>query len=215
MTQEQLKKDIFDYWGNNASSWKRCAIDLLLASEVIFANFATMEFNAENGFDQDHIKFSGILAPAIMLQGYAIEAALKANWIAQGKVVALNGQYKISAITKDNHDLVRIAKELCFPLLPDEDEVLERLTLYTTSLGRYPVTKSSTKYPVITRNTILQSQSQIPLDLKKHCDTTKIIFERLIVEIDGHLRVNFFITDEDVPEDEFNGFVGSELTKIV
>jgi hypothetical protein len=178
MDHEKLNVESFDYWGNNASIWKRKAIDLFLASEVIFANLAKMPFNADQGEDQDHLKYSGTLNPAIMLQGYAIEVALKAFWISKGNKVAKNGEY--SFIKPDNHNLVKIADAAKFDLIGAEKDILQRLSVFVKAYGRYPITKKALDAP----------NQGLPWNLDEDGEVVKNLFERIIQNLEKNLPDN-------------------------
>lgn len=89
----------------------------------------------------DCLKYGGVLFQAAMLQGFAVECLLKCLWIVQGNTVAEDGEYKIAAIKRENHDLVQIAAAVGFPISSDESDALAKLSGFARSFGRYPIAK--------------------------------------------------------------------------
>ena len=89
--------------------------------------------------DDRHIDGLLILAPQLMIAGYAIECLLKGIWVKQGnQIVKGDGSY--AGVTgASDHDLVQLAQVIQFSLTDQEKDVLKRLSFYVTSGGRYPV----------------------------------------------------------------------------
>lgn len=76
-----------------------------------------------------------------MLRGFAVECILKAVWISQGNQIVEDGKYKgIPGVNQ--HNLVELSKAIGLALSDKVKELLSRLSIYTTSIGRYPIAKS-------------------------------------------------------------------------
>lgn len=76
-----------------------------------------------------------------MLQGLTIEVYLKAYWLHTGHKLAKDGKYGIDTLRKDNHNLANIASAVLFSISKSEQEVLDMLSLFVSSYGRYPITR--------------------------------------------------------------------------
>src|SRR5262249_1101662 len=62
----------------------------------------------------------------------------KALWVKRGNVLALQGKLqRISGV--GNHELLQLADTLGFKCKPNERDLLKRLSLFMTSVGRYPI----------------------------------------------------------------------------
>lgn len=144
MTPDQTDIANFDQTANDPSLWTMRAEDLHLAATVLRAKVTSLKLYTDHTDLPDSLealKYAGIAFQSAMLQGFAIEAFLKAYWMTQGNEVATNGEYKIPTIKKDAHDLPLIADGVGFTLSQQEREVLGRLSLFVSSYGRYPITK--------------------------------------------------------------------------
>jgi hypothetical protein len=74
----------------------------------------------------------------IMLRGFALECLLKALWIKRGNVLASQGELqKIPGV--GSHELLQLTQELAFKCKPNERDLLKRLSVFMTSVGRYPI----------------------------------------------------------------------------
>ena len=140
----------FDKAANDPKLWTMRAEDLYLAAHVLRDKVTSMPFEPEKDLTaaSQVLRYSGIVFPSVMLQGFAIEAFLKAYWITEGNTVSQNGEYKIPTIKRDAHDLPLIAAGVGFKLSAREREVLARLSLFVSSYGRYPITKKCRQNPM-------------------------------------------------------------------
>jgi hypothetical protein len=143
MASDKANIEQFDRTANDSKQWAMRAEDLHTASQVLRDKVTSLKFDIENdpaGAVRD-MKYAGLTFQSAMLQGFSIEAFLKAYWLVQGNKVAEDGHYNIPSIKHDSHDLPSIAVGVGFTLSTDEREVLTRLSLIVSSYGRYPITK--------------------------------------------------------------------------
>ena len=143
MASDKTNIEHFDQTANDSKIWVLRAEDLHTASAVLREKVTSLKFDLENDLEGAlrEMKFAGIVYQSAMLQGFSIEAFLKAYWLVQGNKVAEDGQYSIPSIKRDSHDLPSIADGVGFTLSTEEREVLSRLSLFVSSYGRYPITK--------------------------------------------------------------------------
>jgi hypothetical protein len=148
MPSDQYDKSDFDRTANDPAFWITRADDLYLSAKILYDKSDSMTSQVEQTSDTEQIaalfralRYSGIVFPATMLLGFSVETLLKAFWITQGNTVSDDGEYKILTIRHDNHNLPLIADGVGFKLSDREREVLERLSLFVSSYGRYPITK--------------------------------------------------------------------------
>jgi len=148
MASDAKNIDAFDTNANNSELWRLRGLDLHTAAEVLRqkASDAMKQPNWSNlSLDDpgvaDCLKYAGLLFQAAMLQGFAVECLLKCFWIAQGNTVAVNGEYKIENLTRENHNFVQIAAAVGFAISAEESAILAKLSGFARSLGRYPIAK--------------------------------------------------------------------------
>lgn len=140
MISDDENKRFFDKAANNLELWLHRADDLFIASNVLMERIESKKSSKPSFFDTNP-KIYGIIFPAIMLRAFAVECFLKALWISKGNKVATNGVYKIHPLKKEDHDLVEISKSVGFTLHSNEEEILNRLSKFGKSFGRYPVAR--------------------------------------------------------------------------
>ncbi len=128
---------MYDWAGNSVAAWVGSADSLLAAARVLRADRdASGVAPLSVG---DAVPDTGHTQPSeLMLKGYALECLLKALWVKRGNKLALNGilqRVKGAAA----HDLVQLSQKVGLAISPAEQDVLKRLSLFTTSVGRYPI----------------------------------------------------------------------------
>lgn len=140
--------EVFNRTANDPELWRLRGLDLHTAAEVLRARALEgmrkpdwSNLKLDDPGIADCFKFGGILIQAAMLQGFAVECLLKCFWIAQGNTVAEDGEYKIEAIKRENHDLVQIATAVGFGISSEESDALATLSGFARSFGRYPIAK--------------------------------------------------------------------------
>jgi hypothetical protein len=140
--------EVFNCTANNPDLWRLRGLDLHTAAEVLRdsalegmrkPNWSNLSLD-DPGV-ADCLKYAGLLYQAAMLQGFAVECLLKCFWIAQGKTVSEDGEYKIETIKRENHDLVQIAEAVGFAVSSEESTALAKLSGFSRSFGRYPIAK--------------------------------------------------------------------------
>ncbi len=79
-----------------------------------------------------------------MLRGFAVECLLKAVFVKRGNRLAVSGVLQRMAGVV-SHDLVQPAHKLGLNFTDPEKDVLKRLSLFMTSIGRYPISANWTR----------------------------------------------------------------------
>lgn len=150
MNLQELDKDTFDNTANDANMWLLHANDTHVASQVLREKaVGTVKVDMQDvAGSLASLQYAGLIPVGGMLQGFSIEAYLKAFWLLKGNKLAKDGVYKLDTLKKDNHDLSAIADAVGFRLSADERHVLSRLSHFVTSYGRYPVTKKWSTNPM-------------------------------------------------------------------
>lgn len=143
MSTEQENKDHFDATANNKGLWVMRANDLHVASRVLRERVASIRIDS-----LDDLEYAGLGSTAAMLQGFAIEVLLKAYWLAQGNPLGDDGEYSLPTLKRDAHQLHIIADAVGYTISSAEREILERLSLFVSSYGRYPVAKRWQQNPL-------------------------------------------------------------------
>jgi hypothetical protein len=131
----------FDRRGNDPAMWRAYARQLHGASVTLSA----LSIAALRAICAQKVELPGDLlghsAPAAMLRGMACECYLKALGLQRGKfVLASGGRFnrRIPGL-KNQHDLLRLARLVDFPLIsPEEERALRDLSRAITA-GRYPI----------------------------------------------------------------------------
>jgi len=152
MPSHDFDKAQFDRSANDKDTWRMRGTDLHMSSKVLREKFTSLsaDFDPENNLAASFnvLLHAGLPTQAAMLQGFSVEVLLKAYWLHQGNKLAEDGEYALPGLKKDNHDLCAIAEVVGFDLSDAEKEVLGRLSLITSSYGRYPVTKKWHQNPM-------------------------------------------------------------------
>lgn len=148
MASDAKNIEVFNRTANDPELWRLRGMDLHTAAEVLRekALEGMRKPNCSNlSLDDpgvaDCFMYAGLLFQAAMLQGFAVECLTKCFWVVQGNAVAEDGEYKIDAIRRENHDLVQIATAVGFTISADEWAALEKLSGFARSFGRYPIAK--------------------------------------------------------------------------
>jgi hypothetical protein len=125
--------------GNDHNAWASSAGDLLAASRLL--RKLRGAFDVESVGIGDAIPDEGRVHPTeLMLRGFAVECLLKAVWVRRGGTVCVDGKY-VGVKGANDHDLVQLCDANGLSFTEPERNVLKRLSLFTTSVGRYPVPK--------------------------------------------------------------------------
>ena len=74
----------------------------------------------------------------MMLRGFAVENMIKALWVKQRNPIVRGGKY-IGVARAGDHDLVQLADAVGLTTDVESRDVLQRLTVFTTFVGRYPI----------------------------------------------------------------------------
>lgn len=141
----QDDKDAFDETANNKETWRMRAEDLHTSAALLRGKFVELSdnFDPEKNLlgSLEALKYAGSIYVSAMLQGFAIEVYLKAYYLHTGNKLSEDGEYGIDELKNDNHKLHLIADAVSYQITPEERDVLERLSLFVSSYGRYPITK--------------------------------------------------------------------------
>jgi hypothetical protein len=141
----------FDLLGNTPIIWRVYGRQLLSTSATLLASWnegmrASLANEPSSGDWVSH------LGPAAMLRGMAAECYLKALGLERGKfLLASGGKFnrKIPGL-KNQHDLVRLAGIVDFPLLGTDEERAMRALARGITAGRYPIPTSADQFARLT-----------------------------------------------------------------
>lgn len=164
MASDADNKAWFDQTANDPALWRLRGLDLHTASRVLRERATdavnTLDWlshpSSEPGV-QECRDYSGLAFQAAMLQGFAVECLLKCLWLVNGNSIATDGEYTFLNAKCDNHDLVRIAREVGLPLSPAEAMSVGKLSEFSRSFGRYPISKSWHRQPLVKSEFGIQS----------------------------------------------------------
>ena len=149
MPSDQQNSEDFDRWANDADAWLLHARDLHTSATLLREKFTETQVDSPDPIEglQRALPFIGLPFVAAMLQGFSIEAYLKAFFIRAGNPVSKDGRYSISGIN-DSHNLVSIADGVKFGISTAERDILAKLSLFVSSYGRYPITRRWQQAPL-------------------------------------------------------------------
>ncbi len=135
---EIKERQEFDDAANNYREWSFTAFELLHAAEVLKKQ--NLKFKESNPLLNPR-PYMGSWTE-LMLYAFALECLIKSLWVRQGNKLAENGKYK-NLINHENHNLLKIAKKVNFPILlnPHLEIILEKLSYIGKNIGRYPIPK--------------------------------------------------------------------------
>jgi len=137
MLSESRQIAMYDQVGNLPAAWEMSADSLLAAASLLRA----ARENSGTAPPQvgDPVSEGEKSQPSeLMIRGFALECFFKALWVKKGNQLASGG--KLQPIKgAAPHDLLQLADTVAFQCGPNERDVLKRLSLFTTSVGRYPI----------------------------------------------------------------------------
>ena len=140
--EEKLLKRHYLKLGRNPVNWVKEAAELKRAAGILYkevlADYNEMKTGTWTG---KHY----IFAQYQMLTGYALQCLLKAIYIKKNKEKAA---IDIDKFTHKSHDLKALANSLRVKVSREELDLLDRLTEYVASAGRFPIPR---KYEFITQ----------------------------------------------------------------
>ncbi|MDP3028211.1 MAG: hypothetical protein Q8O04_01675 [Deltaproteobacteria bacterium] len=123
--------------GNDHSAWMSSAEDLLAASRML--RKLKNAFDIESVGVGDTIPDEGRIHPVeLMLRGFAVECLLKALWVKQGGTICSDGEY-VGVLGAGDHDLLQLCNANKLTFSQNQRDVLKRLSVFMTSIGRYPI----------------------------------------------------------------------------
>ena len=125
--------------GNWHITWALSADELLSASRLLRKHRYAFDYKKLRVGD-DIPDEGKILSPELMLRGFAIECLLKALWVKRGGVICVDGKYT-GVKGAGDHDLRQLAHVNGLRFTERQRDVLKRLSIYMTSVGRYPIAK--------------------------------------------------------------------------
>jgi hypothetical protein len=131
----------FERAGNNSNAWRASVVPLLAAADALR--------DASNPSKTSSPRPDGLIhGPEMILRGFAVECLLKGLWVKHGNAIATQGKYIGVQRVKD-HDLVGLANVVRQPLTSDQRHVLELLSVYITTVGRYPIPKHAEQLRIV------------------------------------------------------------------
>jgi hypothetical protein len=127
----------YDKVGNDHNAWASSADGLLAASRLLRTLRTT--FDLESVAVGEAIPDEGRIHPAdLMLRGFAVECLLKALWVKQGGTICIDGKY-VGVTGAGDHDLLQLCDANKLSFTDHQRDVLKRLFIFMTSVGRYPI----------------------------------------------------------------------------
>jgi len=137
---EEFQREQFDKLGNTPLAWKMSAGNLLAASAILRAQSANFDHSSPEAGDSipDAVRVHPV---DLMLRGFALECLLKAIWLKRGGVLCADGEY-LSIKGAADHQLLQLCDVNALQFSPAQRDVMNRLSLFTTSVGRYPLARN-------------------------------------------------------------------------
>lgn len=128
---------MYDKAGNDWNAWASSANYLLASARVLRAARDAADLAATKPGDPlpDGEKVG---ACEFMLKGFALECLFKGLWVKRGNVLARDGKLQRIRGAAD-HDLLQLSQKLAVRFSSVERDVLKRLSVFMTSVGRYPI----------------------------------------------------------------------------
>jgi len=134
LTVQEQKFD-FDRAGNDPLCWYRMAQSLHASARILFKKYkeVCIEMNkVKEGIAPIEIFIN---EQSLLLEGFALEAALKGLFAEQGGTIAKDGKI----IIKKSHLLIYWCEQTSIVPDTEEKKILTILSLLITSYGRYPI----------------------------------------------------------------------------
>jgi hypothetical protein len=132
---------IHEETAHNAQAWYYCAETLYESAEFLLGGLhagPAGKLLTDKGKMDSHYNSHGLLL------GYALECICKGLWVAQGGHLAAKG--KLTGIRgASDHDLLALVRKVGVTLSTGERDVVNRLSYWITTAGRYPVPVRSTQ----------------------------------------------------------------------
>ena len=141
MMSESQRAKQFHAIGNDPQAWRMSADELFATARVLKRQreAVSRDENRPGDLVPDE---SRVGAVEKMLQGFAVECLLKALWIKQGYRLADEGRFVRVSGVKDQHDLRQLAKVVGLTTDGEQNGLLDRLSVFTKTVGRYPIPTS-------------------------------------------------------------------------
>lgn len=140
MLSEERQRKNFDATGNCPMAWIQAAERFMASVRILRGH--TNNFDPTRGETGDPIPDEGLALSVVpLLRGFAIECLLKALFLKKScGYLAENGKY-IDITGAGANELVQISNAVSVTFSADQRDVLKRLSIYMTSVGRYPIAK--------------------------------------------------------------------------
>jgi len=139
----QQQKDDFDRQANNYICWFRKANALRLSANILLRQYLECFKSLKELKCTKAPASLFIHEQALLLEGFALECALKGIYIADGGIIAKDG--KIIKVVSNQHNLSSWCVKTKTQLSDREKVIIKTLSLIITSYGRYPVPVSFSK----------------------------------------------------------------------
>lgn len=182
---KKLLKQHFLKLGRDTNNWVREAGELRRASEILYKEVQADYNELKTGtWTRKHY----IFAQYQMLTGYALQNLLKAIYIKKHpKKIAAD----IDRFTHKTHDLKELTNSLRITVNREELDLLDRLTEYVVSAGRFPIPR---KFEFI--KTEENTKSSIVIRARFNPDTDDKIFNGLYEKLYAIYNKEIIIVEE-------------------
>jgi len=180
---EKLLKRHYLKLGRNPINWVKEAAELRRAAGILYKVVLDdyNELKTGNWTGKHYI-----FAQYQMLTGYAIQNLLKAIYITKNTE---NAAIEIDKFTHKTHDLKALTNGLRIKVSREELDLLERLTEYVASAGRFPIPR---KYEFITQE---NNKGSVVIRARFKPDTDDTIFNGLYEKLHTIFSEGIHITD--------------------
>jgi len=139
MISERRQKQDFEKVGNSPYAWIFSAQRLISSGTILHKAYNSVNFDDFN-VDEIMPDESMVLSSAMLLYGFAVECLFKATWLKNGNKLVEDGKYK--GVGVSDHKLHDLADKVSFNITQKERDVLKRVSIIMTSIGRYPIAKN-------------------------------------------------------------------------
>jgi hypothetical protein len=130
--------DLYEVTGNVPVTWQMTAHELIAAANICWARWRrTNRLQDLERRTTYHPELTQ--KPVLMLYAFALEALLKALWVAQGNLLVVDGRFTLETLGGKPHDLHHLCERTKIRLDSKTEQPLVDQLTWAVEHGRYPL----------------------------------------------------------------------------